>query len=176
MSLKLSGTSSNCYIWGPSLTVVYQRKWRESQLEEIQARDEASKAKRQQTIGKAEHAIDQFYEEYAAKKERTIRENKLVKPRPTRRVPLMGFSKGRRKWFLGVTILISYQRDDLGAYLRERRAAKFPEQNNRKGWSWHHWPVAVQRSTVAFEAWGNCCSRRSWLLDITCFTCIYLLF
>ncbi|KAG1782009.1 clathrin light chain-domain-containing protein [Suillus placidus] len=52
------------------------RKWRESQVEEIQARDEASKAKRQQTIGKAEHAIDQFYEEYAAKKERTIRENK----------------------------------------------------------------------------------------------------
>ena len=28
--------------------------------------------------GKAERAIDQFYEEYAAKKERTIRENKYV--------------------------------------------------------------------------------------------------
>jgi hypothetical protein len=80
MSLKLLGMSPNRYIRSLPLTVVYQRKWRESQLEEIQARDEASKAKRQQTIGKAEHAIDQFYEEYAAKKERTIRENKSVKP------------------------------------------------------------------------------------------------
>lgn len=85
MSLKLSGTSLNYYIRRSPLTVVNQRKWRESQVEEIQARDEASKAKRQQTIGKAEHAIDQFYEEYAAKKERTIRENKSVKPGPTRR-------------------------------------------------------------------------------------------
>ncbi|OAX40214.1 hypothetical protein K503DRAFT_714907 [Rhizopogon vinicolor AM-OR11-026] len=52
------------------------RQWREKQAEEIQARDEVSKAKRQQTVSKAEHAIDQFYEEYAAKKERNIRENK----------------------------------------------------------------------------------------------------
>ncbi|KAI0742781.1 clathrin light chain [Daedaleopsis nitida] len=52
------------------------KAWREKQAEEIKARDEASKAKRQETIGKAERAIDQFYEEYAAKKERNIRENK----------------------------------------------------------------------------------------------------
>ncbi|EIW54387.1 uncharacterized protein TRAVEDRAFT_31343 [Trametes versicolor FP-101664 SS1] len=52
------------------------KDWREKQAEEIKARDEASRAKRQETIGKAEHAIDQFYEEYAAKKERNIRENK----------------------------------------------------------------------------------------------------
>ncbi|KAI0708007.1 clathrin light chain-domain-containing protein [Earliella scabrosa] len=52
------------------------KDWREKQAAEIKARDEASKAKRQETIGKAERAIDQFYEEYAAKKERTIRENK----------------------------------------------------------------------------------------------------
>ncbi|KAH7928715.1 hypothetical protein BV22DRAFT_1030479 [Leucogyrophana mollusca] len=52
------------------------KEWREKQAEEIKARDEASKAKRQETIAKAEHAIDQFYEDYAAKKERTIRENK----------------------------------------------------------------------------------------------------
>ncbi|KAI0629443.1 clathrin light chain-domain-containing protein [Trametes polyzona] len=52
------------------------KQWREKQAEEIKARDEASKAKRQETIGKAERAIDQFYEEYAAKKERNIRENK----------------------------------------------------------------------------------------------------
>ena len=58
------------------------RQWREKQAEEIKARDEASKAKRQETIGKAERAIDQFYEEYSAKKERNIRENKCVHPRP----------------------------------------------------------------------------------------------
>ncbi|KAH9889383.1 clathrin light chain [Cubamyces lactineus] len=52
------------------------KEWREKQAAEIKARDDASKAKRQETIGKAERAIDQFYEEYAAKKERNIRENK----------------------------------------------------------------------------------------------------
>ena len=52
------------------------REWREKQAEEIKARDERSKAKREETISKAERAIDQFYEEYAAKKEKNIRENK----------------------------------------------------------------------------------------------------
>ncbi|THH13778.1 hypothetical protein EW146_g6474 [Bondarzewia mesenterica] len=52
------------------------REWRERQAEEIRARDETSKAKRQETISKAERAIDQFYEEYNQKKERNIRENK----------------------------------------------------------------------------------------------------
>nr|VWP01385.1 Polygalacturonase inhibiting protein (Polygalacturonase-inhibiting protein 2) (Putative polygalacturonase-inhibiting protein) [Ganoderma boninense] len=52
------------------------KEWREKQAAEIKARDEASHAKRQETIGKAERAIDQFYEEYALKKERNIRENK----------------------------------------------------------------------------------------------------
>lgn len=54
------------------------RQWREKQAEEITQRDEASKAKRQETIGKAERALDAFYEEYAKKKENTIRENKYV--------------------------------------------------------------------------------------------------
>ncbi len=54
------------------------RDWREKQAAEIKARDEASKAKREETIAKAEKAIDQFYEEYAQKKERNIRENKFV--------------------------------------------------------------------------------------------------
>ncbi|KAI0369050.1 hypothetical protein BV20DRAFT_980403 [Pilatotrama ljubarskyi] len=61
------------------------KDWREKQAAEIKARDEASKAKRQETIAKAERAIDQFYEEYAAKKERNIRENKYTlthSPRP----------------------------------------------------------------------------------------------
>ncbi|KAF7782740.1 hypothetical protein Agabi119p4_2116 [Agaricus bisporus var. burnettii] len=52
------------------------REWREKQQEEIKARDETSKAKRQETISKAERAIDEFYEDYARKKERNIRENK----------------------------------------------------------------------------------------------------
>ncbi|KAH8103261.1 clathrin light chain [Cristinia sonorae] len=52
------------------------RVWREQQAAAIKARDEASKAKREETIGKAERAIDQFYEEYSKKKERNIRENK----------------------------------------------------------------------------------------------------
>lgn len=56
------------------------RDWRERQAAEIQARDEASKAKREETVSKAEHSIDQFYEEYSGKKERNIRENKCVLP------------------------------------------------------------------------------------------------
>ncbi|KIJ65985.1 hypothetical protein HYDPIDRAFT_110105 [Hydnomerulius pinastri MD-312] len=52
------------------------KQWREKQAEDIRARDEASKAKRQEIISKAESAIDKFYEDYAAKKERSIRENK----------------------------------------------------------------------------------------------------
>ncbi|RDB24981.1 Clathrin light chain [Hypsizygus marmoreus] len=52
------------------------RDWREKQQAEIAARDEASKARRQETISKAERAIDEFYENYSAKKERNIRENK----------------------------------------------------------------------------------------------------
>ncbi|KAL6305147.1 clathrin light chain [Sparassis latifolia] len=52
------------------------KDWREKQAVEIKARDEASKVKREETVEKANRAIDQFYEEYAAKKERNIRENK----------------------------------------------------------------------------------------------------
>ncbi|KAF9560981.1 hypothetical protein CPC08DRAFT_817947 [Agrocybe pediades] len=52
------------------------RAWREKQQEEINARDEASKIRREETIDKAEKAIEEFYENYAKKKERTIRDNK----------------------------------------------------------------------------------------------------
>jgi hypothetical protein len=52
------------------------RQWREKQQEEIRARDEASKARRQEAISKAERSIDEFYEEYSKKKEKNIRENK----------------------------------------------------------------------------------------------------
>ncbi|KAK1220377.1 Clathrin light chain [Marasmius sp. AFHP31] len=52
------------------------REWRQKQAEEIAARDEASKQRRQETVSKAERSIDDFYEDYSAKKERNIRENK----------------------------------------------------------------------------------------------------
>ncbi|KAF7362329.1 Clathrin light chain [Mycena venus] len=52
------------------------KDWREKQAAEIKARDEASKERRQETITKAEKAIDSFYDEYAKKKERAIRDNK----------------------------------------------------------------------------------------------------
>ena len=57
------------------LTVCY-RDWRENQQEEIRARDEASKIRREETIDKAERAIEDFYENYSKKKERNIRDNK----------------------------------------------------------------------------------------------------
>ena len=54
------------------------RDWREKQAAEIKARDQASEARRREIIAKAERAIDQFYDEYAAKTKRNIRENKCV--------------------------------------------------------------------------------------------------
>jgi hypothetical protein len=53
------------------------KDWREKQAAEIKERDERSKQKRQETIARAEQAIDQFYEDYNSKKERTIRQNKI---------------------------------------------------------------------------------------------------
>lgn len=52
------------------------KDWREKQQVEIQERDKASKARREETIAKAERSIDEFYENYAKKKERNIRDNK----------------------------------------------------------------------------------------------------
>lgn len=52
------------------------RDWREKQATEIKARDEAAKARRQETISKAERSIDEFYEDYTSKKTRNISENK----------------------------------------------------------------------------------------------------
>jgi len=60
------------------LVTASTRDWREKQAAEIKARDEASVARRQETIAKAERSIDEFYEEYSGKKERNIRDNKYV--------------------------------------------------------------------------------------------------
>lgn len=56
----------------------FSRDWRAKQQSEIVARDEASKARRQETIAKAERSLDDFYEEHSKKKERSIRDNKHV--------------------------------------------------------------------------------------------------
>ena len=56
--------------------IVDYRDWREKQQAEIRARDEASKIRREETIDKAERAIEEFYENYSKKKERNIRDNK----------------------------------------------------------------------------------------------------
>jgi hypothetical protein len=42
----------------------------------IRRRDEASEQKKRETIAKAERSIDEFYEQYNAKKEKQIKENK----------------------------------------------------------------------------------------------------
>ena len=55
------------------------REWRERQQEEIAKRDEESKARRQETISKAERALDNFYEEYTAKRKAQIAQNKYVR-------------------------------------------------------------------------------------------------
>ena len=69
----------------PLLTIPsLRREWREKQAAEIKARDEASQARRQEAISKAERSIDQFYEDYNAKKERNIKENKYVNTRTDR--------------------------------------------------------------------------------------------
>jgi Clathrin light chain len=60
------------------LTTAFNRKWRERQAEEIGERDERSKTRRQETIARAERAIDQFYEEYNSKREKQISENKYA--------------------------------------------------------------------------------------------------
>lgn len=55
-----------------------RRAWREKQAEEIRARDERSKAKREETIVAAEKAIDDFYNSYNNEKEKNISRNKCV--------------------------------------------------------------------------------------------------
>ena len=58
------------------LSFLLSRQWREKQREEIEARDAASKRRREDTIANAERDIEEFYENYAKKKERSIRDNK----------------------------------------------------------------------------------------------------
>jgi len=50
--------------------------WKVKQAEEIARREEASKAKKEETIIKARNAIDNFYQEYNSKKEKNMAKNK----------------------------------------------------------------------------------------------------
>lgn len=54
------------------------RAWREKRNEEIARRDEKSAKKHQEIVERAEKAIDEFYQDYNAKKERQIAKNKCV--------------------------------------------------------------------------------------------------
>lgn len=65
-------------VWLRFLIPTYNRKWREEQAEAIALRDEESERKKRETVANARRSIDQFYEEYNAKKERQIKENKYV--------------------------------------------------------------------------------------------------
>jgi hypothetical protein len=56
----------------------FNSQWRESQEEEIKTRDGRSKTRRQETVSKAERAIDKFYEDYNAMRKRQIGDNKCV--------------------------------------------------------------------------------------------------
>jgi hypothetical protein len=54
------------------------RAWRVKQAGEIAEREAASLKKKEETIVKAQNAIDNFYKEYNSKKEKNIARNKCV--------------------------------------------------------------------------------------------------
>jgi CRISPR/Cas system CMR subunit Cmr6 (Cas7 group RAMP superfamily) len=60
------------------LTSRYHRSWREKQAQEIEAREEAAKAKKEDQIAKARNDIDNFYKQYNERKEKDIAKNKCV--------------------------------------------------------------------------------------------------
>lgn len=52
------------------------RSWKVKQAADIEKREKDSAAKKEDTIAKAQHAIDNFYKEYNSKKEKNIAANK----------------------------------------------------------------------------------------------------
>ncbi len=151
-----------------------QRQWREKQAEEIKARDEASKAKRQETIGKAERAIDQFYEEYAAKKERNIRENKYVPSlSPLHTLVLTCSPQGARGGVSRRPQCVTLSGHHLAAHLLPHRAGELAEQDHCALGPELDRPHALQGGPAPSEARGRCCAGRSWLLVVAgCVSCI----
>ncbi|KAM0751619.1 hypothetical protein T439DRAFT_324809 [Meredithblackwellia eburnea MCA 4105] len=54
----------------------FLKSWKVKQAEEIARREEASAKKKEETIIKAQNAIDNFYKDYSGKKEKNIAKNK----------------------------------------------------------------------------------------------------
>ncbi len=151
-----------------SSRVTQCREWREKQEADIKARDEASKAKREEVISKAEHAIDQFYEEYASKKERNIRENKYVTSSSRSLCTLtctLKPTQGTRRRVPRHPVGFIVEWYNLAADLRSHRITKLPEQNYRKNRCWHYGSHEVQGGSVEVEEGRRLCPWCSWLLD-----------
>lgn len=108
------------------------REWREKREEAIKARDAASKGKRQEIIAKAEGSIDAFYEEYARKKERNIRENKWVFGIASTDICLRSL-QGTRETVPREPITFPFVWNHLVANLRPRRTAELTKQNHFPG-------------------------------------------
>ena len=60
------------YITGPLANLGHVRLWRERQALDIQRRDELSENRKRETIEKAQRAVDDFYENYNAKRDKAI--------------------------------------------------------------------------------------------------------
>ncbi|KAL7749918.1 hypothetical protein RI367_004794 [Sorochytrium milnesiophthora] len=54
------------------------KQWREQQREQIAERDARAERKRQETLEKAKRDIDKFYEDYNAKREKALNDNKAA--------------------------------------------------------------------------------------------------
>ncbi len=153
------------------LSLCLFRDWREKQADEIKARDEASKAKREETIAKAERSIDQFYEEYASKKEKAIRENKCVQI-SINGIPVLTTPQGPRRKVCFRPHRFALYRDDLGANLHLGRTTEFAEQDHRPCRCRYYRSLAIQGSAPAIEERRRGCTRCCGLLGVFYFGCI----
>lgn len=113
------------------------RSWRIKQAEEIAVREAESSRKKEETIVKAQNAIDNFYKEYNSKKEKNIATNKSVI------LTLCGLARGtdHKLAFVSQGGGSQVQRDsngrprsrnDLGTYLHSGGAPRFEIENYDK--------------------------------------------
>lgn len=95
------------------------RQWRERQEADIRERDAEAQAKKEETIAKAERAIDDFYAEYNAKKEKQIAKNKcgflFLRPLTCSRIL---FTQGGRGCIRGGAQRCAWKRYNLAARRR----------------------------------------------------------
>lgn len=142
------------------------RSWKVKQAEEIARREDESKAKREETIVKAQNAIDNFYKEYNSKKEKNIARNKCV-PRPwrsrmelTTSRPQGGGSRVRRE-----AERRSGEGYDVGADLRPRRAAGFAVQDEHEEQAG---PRTDEGGAVGAQEGGGLCAGCGRVLRLEC--------